>query len=89
MRKIKCVIENNETFVSLFSLWKLKQKLCGRQQTLLEECPLLSDKVCSKEEIHITENNKLAETDFETTGFLNNFFSNIIQNLDISRYLDS
>ena len=39
-----------------------------------------------KDEIHLIENNELVKTDLETAEVLNNFFSNIVQNLDISRY---
>ena len=35
---------------------------------------------------HLIENNELLNTDLETAEGLNNFFSNIVQNLDISRY---
>ena len=48
--------------------------------------PLLSDKVAGKDEIRLIENNELVKTDLETAEVLNNFFSNIVQNLDISRY---
>ena len=48
--------------------------------------PLLSDYVTGKDEIHLIENNELKKTDQETAEVLNNFFSNIAQNLDISRY---
>ena len=48
--------------------------------------PLLPDKVAGKDEIHLIENNKLVKTDLETAEVLNNFFPNIVQNLDISRY---
>ena len=46
----------------------------------------LSEKASGKDEIHFIENNKLVETDLITARVLNNFFSNIIQNRDISRY---
>ena len=36
--------------------------------------------------IKLTENNELVKTDLETAEVLNNFFSNIVQNLDIPRY---
>ena len=48
--------------------------------------PLLSDNVAGKDEIHLIENSELVKTDLETAEVLNNFFSNIVQNLDISRY---
>ena len=40
----------------------------------------------AKDKIHLIENNVLVKTDLETAEVLNNFFSNIVQNLDISRY---
>ena len=48
--------------------------------------PLLSDNVAGKDEIHLSENNELVKPDLETAEVLNNFLSNIVQNLDISRY---
>ena len=48
--------------------------------------PHLSGKVAGKDEIHLIENNELVKTDLETAEVLNNFFSNIVQNLNISRY---
>ena len=48
--------------------------------------PLLSDNVACKDEIHLIENNELVKPDLETAEVLNNFLSNIVQNLDISRY---
>ena len=48
--------------------------------------PLLSDKVAGKDEIHLIENNELVKTDLETAEVLNNFFYNVVQNLDISGY---
>ena len=47
--------------------------------------PFLSDKVSGKDEIHLLENNELVKTYLETAKVLNNFFSNVVQNLDISR----
>ena len=46
---------------------------------------LLSHKVGGRDKIHLIEN-ELVKTDLETAEVLNNFFSNIVQNLDISRY---
>ena len=48
--------------------------------------PLLSYKVAGIDKIHLIENNELVKTDLETAEVLNNFFSNTVQNLDISRY---
>ena len=36
--------------------------------------------------INLIENNELVKTDLETAQVLNEIFSNIVQNLDISRY---
>ena len=36
--------------------------------------------------INLIENNELVKTDLETAQLLNKIFSNIVQNLDISRY---
>ena len=47
--------------------------------------PFLSDKVSGKDEIHFLENNELVKIDLETAEVFNNFFSNVVQNLDISR----
>ena len=48
--------------------------------------PLISDKVAGKDKIHLIKSNELVKTGLETNEVLNNFFSNIVQNLDISRY---
>ena len=48
--------------------------------------PFLSDKIIDKDETHLTENNELVKTDIETAEVLNHFFSNVVQNLNISRY---
>ena len=47
--------------------------------------PFLSNKVSGKDEIHLLENNELVKTDLETAEILNDFFSNVVQTLDISR----
>ena len=47
---------------------------------------LLSDKGMGKDHIHLVENDELIKTDLETAEVFNNFFSNIVQNLQISRY---
>ena len=45
-----------------------------------------SDNVAGKDKNHLIENNELVKTDLETAEVLNNLFSNIVQNLDISRF---
>ena len=39
-----------------------------------------------KNKIYLTENGELFQTDLETAEILNDFFLNIVQNLDITRY---
>ena len=48
--------------------------------------PFLSDKVSGMDKIHLIENNELIKSDSKTAETLNNFFSNIVQNLNIARY---
>ena len=47
--------------------------------------PFPSDKISGKDEIHLLENNELVKADLETAEVLNNFFSNVVQNFDISK----
>ena len=51
--------------------------------------PLLSDKLTHKEKINLPESREILKTDMETAWVLNNFFSNVAQNLNISRFADS
>ena len=48
--------------------------------------PLLSDKSRIKDRINISEKGKILKTETETAENLNSFFSNIVKNLNISRY---
>ena len=92
MREIEYVIQNKEIFVSLLTKTKkryenLNEKFVVDNKLFWKTAkPLLSDNVAGKYEIHLIENNELVKTDQETAEVLNNFFSNIVQNLDISRY---
>ena len=45
--------------------------------------PFLSDKIVGKNNIHLTEDGALIQTDLETAYILNDFFSNMVQNIDI------
>ena len=68
-------------------VWKSKWKFVVDNKLFRKTVkPLLSDNVAGKDEIDLIENNELVKTDLETAEVLNNFFSNIVQNLDISRY---
>ena len=48
--------------------------------------PLLSDKSRTRDRINISEKGKIIKTESETAESLNSFFSNIVKNLNISRY---
>ena len=48
--------------------------------------PLLSDKSRIRDRINISEKGKILKTESETAERLNSFFSNIVKNLNISRY---
>ena len=93
MRKIEYVIQNKDFCISLLRKTKKRYYENLNEKSVVDNKlfwktvkPLLSDKVAGKDEIHLIENNELVKTDLETAEVLNNFFSNIVQNLDISRY---
>ena len=92
MRKIEYVIQNRNFCVSLLRKAKKRSENLNEKFVVDNKLfwktvkPLLSDNVAGKDEIHLIENNELVKTDLETAEVLNNFFSNIVQNLDISRY---
>ena len=46
----------------------------------------LSDKSCVKEQINLAEKGEFLKTDLETAKVLNNFFGNIVKNLEINKY---
>ena len=48
--------------------------------------PFLPDKSKTSDKIHLNENGKLLNSEFETAEVLNTFFSNIVKNLKISEY---
>ena len=48
--------------------------------------PLLSDKSRIRDRINISEKGEILKTESETAETLNSFFSNIVKNLNISRY---
>ena len=47
---------------------------------------LLSDKSVSREEIDLTENEKMLTSESETAGTLSNFFSIIVKKLNIPKF---
>ena len=48
--------------------------------------PSFSDKIVTRDRIHLTENGEVVKTGFETAETLNNFFGNVIKNLMIPKY---
>ena len=58
---------------------------CSQIRTLK---PVLSNKVMSSEKITLVENDDILENDKRTATVFNNFFSNIITNLDIPQYIE-
>ena len=51
--------------------------------------PLLSDKLTHKKKINLSEIGEILKTDMETAKVLNTFCSSVVQNLNISRFLNS
>ena len=45
-----------------------------------------SDKIVTKDRIHLTENDEFVRTELETAETLNNFFGNVIKNLMIPKH---
>ena len=48
--------------------------------------PALSDKVMTRDKINLSEKGESVKTELETAEILNKFFSNIVNNLEISKY---
>ena len=48
--------------------------------------PALSDKVMARDRINLSEKVESVKTELETAEVLNKFFSNIVNNLEISKY---
>ena len=87
VRKIGSSLENKETFLCKEILWKLKWKpVIGNKLFSKTVKSFPSDKIVGKNKIHVTENGELIKRDLEIAEVLNEFFSNIIQNLNITRY---
>ena len=78
LRKVK-----KRNYESLYEKSVIDNKLLWKAVS-----PFLSDKIVRKNKIHLTENVELIKPDLETAEILNDSFSNIAQNLDITRYSD-
>ena len=48
--------------------------------------PSFSDKIMTRDRINLSEKGELVKTELETAEVLNKFFSNIVNNLEISKY---
>ena len=48
--------------------------------------PSFSDKIVTRDRIHLTENGEVVKTELETAETLNNFFGNVIKSLMIPKY---
>ena len=48
--------------------------------------PSFSDKIVTRDKVHLTENGEVVKTELETPETLNNFFGNVIKNLMIPKY---
>ena len=48
--------------------------------------PSFSDKIITRDRINLSEKGELIKTELETAEVLNKFFSNIVNNLEISKY---
>ena len=88
----KCVYNKRNFCVSLLRKTKktyyenLNEKSAADKKFIWKNVkPFISDKFSGKDEIHLIENNELVKTGLETAEVLNNFFSNMVQNLDTSR----
>ena len=75
VRKIEFVIQKKNFLRLSFKknkkdiLWKLKQKVCGRQKAFLDKCKALSirDSFRQFQEINLIENNELVKSGLEAT----------------------
>ena len=52
----------------------------------MEKNITFSDKIVTRDRIHLTENGEFVKTELETAETLNNFFGNVIKNLIIPKY---
>ena len=67
----------------------MKKNVCDNRMFWKTVKPFLSDKIVSKEQITLVENNEIILEDSDVAQTLNSFFSNILANLKIPAYVDS
>ena len=63
-----------------------EKNICDNRRFWKEVKPLLSNKIASNEKITPVEGEEIIKTDQENAKVVNNFFSNIIKNLEIPEY---
>ena len=63
-----------------------KKNICDNKEFWRILKPLLSNKIVSNEKITLVEGKKINKTNQANAKMLNNFFSNIIKNLEIPQY---
>ena len=66
-----------------------EKNVCDNKTFCKTVKPFLSDKIVSKEQITLVENNEIISEDSDVAQTLNSFFSNIVTNLKIPAYADS
>ena len=67
----------------------MKKNLADNKRIWKIVKPFLTNKLTHKEKIKLSENGEILKTDMETAKILNTFFSNVVQNLNISIFPDS
>ena len=83
LRKLLC-FSSKKIQKELF--FKLECKGHSWQQSFLEDCKAII--IILRDKINLQENGQIIESDLETTEVLNNSFSTIIKNLNISKFPD-
>ena len=63
-----------------------KKNVCDNKNFWKVVKPLLSNKIISNEKITIAEGDKIIMSDKETAKVLNEFFSNVVNNLNIPQF---
>ena len=66
-----------------------EKNVCNSKTFWKTAKPFLSDKIVSKEQITLVENNDIISEDSDVAQTLNSLFSNIVTNLKIPAYVDS
>ena len=86
-------VKQRNYFVSLLRKFKTKhyenldeRNLMGNKLFWKTIKPSFSDKIVTRDRIHLTENGEVVKTELETAETLNNFFGNVIKNLMIPKY---